>query len=193
MQRLPSLSAWIALSACIALSGCLGEECDTRGDLEHVERLGSIAVHESVRIDSCFLEQVFEHVVTVRTASGQARELGRYRNEEPSARTHIARAEGVLAITSGASLYLVDLSAHPSLREAPVHEFMPAQALDISRWGDVNYEHAPAFSIDDSTWTLRYESSGSFDSEVEPIEFVSHDRGAHFVLRAQSSRPAQEH
>lgn len=189
MQRLPTLSACIALSA---LSGCLGEECDTSGDLEHVERLGFIAVHESVRVTSCFLEPIFEHVVTMRMDSGQARELGRYSNEEPSARTHIARVHGVLAITSGASLYLVDLSTNPSLQEAPVHEFMPAQALDIARWGDVNYEHAPTFSIDDSAWTLRYESFGDSDSEVEPMEFVSRNRGETFVVRARSSRPAQE-
>ena len=182
------LRAMRCLFLCLALTftGCVGSECDASGDLEHVERLGAIEVHESVHITSCFLEPTYEHVVSVRdTFLGDARVLDRYTNEAPSARTHITRVGRVLAISAGASLYLVDLSATASLEEAPMHSFMPAQALDISRWGDIQYEHAPTLSIEASGWTLRYESN------TGPLEFISHDRGESFVLRAPSPRPAQ--
>jgi hypothetical protein len=176
------------LFLCLALTftGCVGSECDASRNLEHVERIGAIEVHESVRITSCFLEPTYEHVVSVRdTFLGDARVLDRYTNEAPGALTHITRVGSVLAISAGASLYLIDLSATASLEEAPMHSFMPAQALDISRWGDIQYENAPTLSIEASGWTLRYESN------TGPLEFVSHDRGESFVLRVRSNPPAQ--
>lgn len=186
MPRMLRTMRCLLLCLALTFTGCIGSECDASGDLAHVERLGAIEVHESVRVTSCFLEPTYEHVVSVRdTFLGDARVLDRYTNEAPSARTRITRVQRVLAISAGASLYLVDLSATASLEEAPVRAFMPAQALDISRWGDIQYEHAPTLAIDASSWTLRYESN------TGPLEFVSHDRGESFVLRARSNPPAQ--